>query len=144
MVVNEASSNLNALEVLNMEVPVYDLLLIEVMLNRMKLADGHEWEKDGVEFRGLKDLLEFLKTKCQALEAIETRKVVNDIRQRCNAYKAKCMAIKLMYVDSVKSGHACRLYKGNHILAKFKAFQVLRGSLSKGTKCISNVLLPVT
>jgi hypothetical protein len=42
-----------------------------------------------VEFHGLKDLLQFLEIKCQALGVTATSKAVNYIKQRPVASKAK-------------------------------------------------------
>lgn len=67
--VNEVSSNLKAQEGLGIEVPIHELLLIEVILSKMKLADSHDWEikNAGARFHRLKELLEFLEAKMPSI-----------------------------------------------------------------------------
>jgi hypothetical protein len=92
--VNEISSNLNALEVLDTGVPI----LSEVILSKINLADRHDWEikNAGNKFHGLRELLEFLETRCQTLEIIEVRRPVNDFEHSPGVSKAKCMAATIL------------------------------------------------
>jgi hypothetical protein len=110
--VNEVSCNLiNALEGVDTGVPIHELLLIEVILSKMKLAHRHDCETKnaGSKFHGLRELLEFLETKCQALEIIEAKRPVNDVKHSSSVSKAECIATKSVYVDSDNLGYTCKI-----------------------------------
>ena len=122
--VNEVSSNLNALEELDTGVPIHESLLSEVILSKIKLADRHDWEikNAGNKFHGLRELLEFLETRCQTLEIIEVRRPVNDVEHSQSVSKAKCMATKSVYVGSDNLNYACKICEGEHTFMKWNEF----------------------
>jgi hypothetical protein len=67
-------TNLTALEALNLEIPIHELIIMELMLNKLKPAD-RQWESHVVNLKSprLNQLREFLENKCQAIETIEFR-----------------------------------------------------------------------
>ncbi|XP_075217844.1 uncharacterized protein LOC142322650 [Lycorma delicatula] len=70
--INTAISNFNALDVLNIQTPIHEIILSQLYIDRLDAKTKREWKlkNSTQDFPSLKDLFEFSENKCQALEAL--------------------------------------------------------------------------
>ena len=70
--INEVNSNLAAVQNIQPGVELHELLLQELILNRIKSSHRSEWENkfSSSDTPSLNQLLEFLERKCQSLDCL--------------------------------------------------------------------------
>jgi hypothetical protein len=71
---NQLGSNLNAIEALDLETPLHEVLLSQLVLERIDEHSRKEWEvrTSSQQFARLAELCEFLENRCRALELIKS------------------------------------------------------------------------
>jgi hypothetical protein len=129
--INQVCCNLSALEALNLETPVHELMLIELMLSKLKPADRHQWESHIVNVKSprLNHLIEFLENKCQTIETIEFR----NSNSTCTSKQWSKVDVKSghnnarkSFVVNEASSRRCFYCDGNHVMFSCREFKELK------------------
>ncbi|KAJ4425439.1 hypothetical protein ANN_28054 [Periplaneta americana] len=101
--VSQVKSNMNALEALPLEVPLHEILLLQLILEKIDTQSRREWELSCADrnMSTLKELLDFLEHKYQALETIKSMTPIPEYRVKFDrgreASKALIMTQPICY-----------------------------------------------
>jgi len=70
--ITQFQSNFNAFKTLDLSIPLHEVLLSQIPIEHMAEVTRKQWEVKSVTqwFTELKELIKFLKDKCQALKLI--------------------------------------------------------------------------
>jgi hypothetical protein len=125
--INEVSSNTAAIEGLNTGVSSHEIILMEAILNSKKAHDRQDWEvrTASSDFPKLQNLIDFLESKCQALEVIDFGKISVANKPKSCTYSSGAFNTKRAHVASVSSKHTCIYCHKGHNITKCDSFKSL-------------------
>ncbi|XP_049782344.1 uncharacterized protein LOC126183996 [Schistocerca cancellata] len=83
MLINQLMRNLNAIEVMQVGIPLHEILLSHILLDHIRVTLRKQWECKTADttFPRLKDLVAFLEASCQTLELIHPDKMLPQSQQ---------------------------------------------------------------
>ncbi|XP_046985874.1 uncharacterized protein LOC124555853 [Schistocerca americana] len=125
--INHVCSHLKALEALKPDVPLHEVILSEEILSSMRPTDRHEWEvkMSGSTFTTLNQLIDFLETKCQALELIRFRdNTSRDLQGNVNNLN-QTRHVRRAHLANADAEESCNFCSEPHTITKCKGFQAL-------------------
>ncbi|XP_047106253.1 uncharacterized protein LOC124775465 [Schistocerca piceifrons] len=125
--INHVCSHLKALEALKPDVPLHEVILSEEILSSMRPTDRHEWEvkMSGSTFTTLNQLIDFLETKCQALELIRFRdNTTRDSQGNANNLN-QTRHVRRAHLANADAEESCNFCSESHTITKCKRFQAL-------------------
>lgn len=126
--VNQIRTNLNGIDSVESNIPIHELLITELVLNKIKYNHRLEFENkySDSQSTSLNDLIDFLESKSQTLELLASKNVNVD-KPIANKTKAANSKAKSLHVTQNQEKHtACIFCKQNqHRLTSCSEFKAL-------------------
>jgi hypothetical protein len=115
--INQFHSNMNAFKALDLSIPLYEVVLSQILIQHVDEVTRKKWEMKAVSqgITELETIIKFLEGKCQALELIHASH-----HPRNNNSSGFSKPTNHAYVATHSS---CVLCRGNHLLYRCKQFR---------------------
>jgi hypothetical protein len=124
VLLNQTLSNMNAIKALDLQMPIHDLLISQMILERIDHPTRKEWElqsSSSEQILSLDDLCEFLETRCKAMDAmLSSQGQTNVTAQKTKDSNDK--HIRHPRQSYVSTRDHCTFCKQPHTLYKCNAF----------------------
>jgi hypothetical protein len=124
MLVNAIRSNLMALQTISTKIPVHEILLSDLVLGRADYKLRQDWEvySASVKFPSLEQVLQFIETRCQALELSDINISEGEGQSRGNDARMSNRTKMRLQVVNVSAASRCILCNAGHYLCKCPKF----------------------
>ena len=119
--INQVVSNKNALEAMDLPIPLEDLLISQMIMERLDKYTKMEFESrfDNQGFPSLDDLKQFLEGKCQTLQLVQGENQKSCETEDRFKHNKSYKNFKQSYVNTIT---ACVVCKGSHALFRCDEF----------------------
>ena len=121
---NEVSSNLNAIKALNPEVPLHELILTQLILNKIDESSRRQWELQSApqECTHLSEICKFLEERCQALDHIKSTQDKKPTIPPQSLQQSNALNRQPRQTYVLTNNRSCVYCKGMHPLFKCNEF----------------------
>ncbi|XP_046404409.1 uncharacterized protein LOC124169753 isoform X1 [Ischnura elegans] len=123
MVLNQLVSNYNAIEALKLDTPLHEVLLSQLLLEKIDEQTCKEWEvkANNQQFPRLDELIEFLEAKCQALEVVKSNQTQKE-KSTTSKQSESCKRVQSTSHSYVTRNHKCPVRQYDHAIYKCPTF----------------------